>query len=148
MTERRPLVVALLSVLTLSLYGFYWLYVTTEELNEATDGRHSLSPILDVLLTVLTVGAWGVYAGYRNANIVAQELNARGIANTNQSNTVLLSGVATYFTGWAWVVGQALLQDELNRMARAHQLHAGVDAGPFRTRVSDPTPKGPMPFVY
>lgn len=116
MTKRNPLAVVALTFFTFTLYGYYWLYKTTDELKEET-GRDDLNPLLDVLLAVVSFGLWGVFAAVRNARIVHQEMLARGERHTDRALGVAAFAGLTMFTGWAWLVSMALLQEDLNRLA-------------------------------
>ncbi len=118
MTHRNPITVVLLSLVTFTLYAYYWLYVTTEELAKET-GRTDLSPAVDVILTVCTFGLWGMYATYRNARIVHEELEATGAGRDDKSLIVTAFNAATFFSGWAWLVSVAILQEELNALREA-----------------------------
>ncbi len=135
MTERNPVVVVLLSLLTFSLYGFYWLYATTKELAEET-GDPRLDPTVDLVLAVCTLGLWGLYAAWRNADIAHRTLVARGVPHQDRSGTIAAFGVATYFVGLAWLVSIALLQEDYNALARTSA-----------PRLSPPTGV-PMPVTY
>ncbi len=118
MTRRNPITVVVLSLVTFTLYAYYWLYVTTEELAKET-GRRDLSPAMDVILTVCTFGLWGMYATYRNATIVHEELEAAGAGRGDKSLIVAAFNVATFFSGWAWLVSVAVLTEEMNALASA-----------------------------
>lgn len=118
MTKRSPVAVAILAFVTFTLYGYYWLYKTTGELREET-GRGDLSPILDVLLTAVTFGLWGLYAAFRNARIVHEEMELRGVEHTDRSLPVALFGALSAVSGWAWLVSMALVQEDLNRLTEA-----------------------------
>lgn len=121
MTKRNPLIVVALSFLTLTVYAYWWLYRTTSELREET-GREDLSPVMDVLLTLVTLGFWGIWAGYRNAKIAHEELEVRGVRHTDRSLAVGIFAGLTIFSGWAWLVSLALLQDDFNRLAETDDL--------------------------
>jgi len=122
-TQRNPVVVVILSALTLSIYAFYWLFVTTEELKKST-GDERLDPMVDLLLSVVTFGLWGVYAAWRNAGIVHGELRERGVEHEDRSLLIAGFGAATYFVGFSWLVGMALLQEDFNALARTETASA------------------------
>ena len=126
MRERSSVLVAVLMLVTCGLYGFYWLYLTTDELQKAT-GRSELNPLVDLLLAVITFGLWGLYAEYRNARIVHEEMTKRSLAHTDQSNVILLFNVLTLVSGLTWLIGAVLTQEEYNRLAR--ELPAPVGEG-------------------
>lgn len=117
-TKRNPILVVALTFVTFTLYGYYWLYKTTDELKEET-GKDDLHPVLDVVLTALTLGLWGLWAAYRNARIAHELFEEVGEKHTDRSLGVALFGVASFFSGWAWLISMALLQDDLNRLADA-----------------------------
>src|SRR5687768_9821451 len=104
-------------LLTCGLYGFYWLYATTDELAKAT-ARSDLNPMVDLLLAIVTFGLWGLYAEYRNARIVHEEMARRSLTHSDQSNMILLFNVLTLATGLTWLIGVVLTQEEYNRLAR------------------------------
>lgn len=116
MTHRNPFVVLLLTVVTFTLYGYYWLYVTTDELRRET-GRE-LSPVLDVLLAVLTLGLWGLYVSWRNAGIVHEVLSARSVEHVDSSTAVMVFNLSTFVWGAGWLVSLLLLQLDYNRLSR------------------------------
>jgi hypothetical protein len=132
--ERNSVVVVLLMLLTCGLYGFYWLYATTDELQKAT-GRSDLNPMVDLLLAIVTFGLWGLYAQYRNARIVHEEMTQRALAHSDQSNMILLFNVLTLATGLTCLIGVVLTQEEYNRLARE------LPAAPLATT-------GPLPVTF
>jgi hypothetical protein len=112
-TKRSPGVVVMLTLLTFTLYAYYWLYATTEELRRES-GRRDLSGAADVLLTFATFGVWGIWAGFRNARLAHELHLERGLDHTDRS--LAIGGFAAFglFTGWAWLVAIVLLQEDLN----------------------------------
>jgi len=121
MRERSPVVVVVLSLVTFSIYAYFWLYSTTYELKEET-GREDLNPGLDLLLAIVTLGLWGLYASFRNAQIVHEELLSRGKTHEDSSVVVLLFNALTFVSGLAWLVSLAVLQDDYNRLVASHRL--------------------------
>ncbi|MBZ0121363.1 MAG: DUF4234 domain-containing protein, partial [Sandaracinaceae bacterium] len=115
MTKRSPAVVVLLTLLTFTLYAYYWVYATTDELRRES-GRE-LSPALDVLLTLVTLGFWGIWVAHRNGRLVHDLRVERGEAHDDRS--AMLAGIAclSFFTPAAWLIVMAMLQDELNQLA-------------------------------
>lgn len=118
MIKRNPVTVAVLTLLTFGVYAYYWLYRTTDELKEET-GRDDLNPLIDVLLAIVTVGFWGIYAGARNAKIAHEEMVARGHAHSDRSLAVAGVAALSLVSGWAWIVAMAMVQDDLNRLVEA-----------------------------
>jgi len=143
MTKRNPLMVVALTFFSFTLYAYWWLYATTDELREET-GRDDLHPLRDVILAALTFGLWGFWAAYRNARIVHEEMVERGAKHSDKSIGVAVFGVATIFTGWAWLVSLALLQEDFNRLAET-EFDYFAEAEPVRARVELPVEEAPMP---
>lgn len=136
MTKRNPVLVVALTLFTFTLYAYWWLYATTAELAEET-GRDDLHPLADVLLAALTFGLWGWWAAYRNARIVHEEMVERGAKHTDRSVAVAAFGALTLFTGWTWLVGMALLQEDMNRLAET-DFDYFAEAPPLRSPAAEP----------
>ncbi len=145
MTKRNPLLVVALTFVTLTLYAYYWLYRTTEELR-AESGRDELHPVVDVVLAALTFGIWGLWAGYRNARIVHELFEQDGVKHTDRSAPVAIFAALSMVSGWAWLMSMAILQEDLNRLAGhledldhapladAQKIRAAAGAGAGRRR--------------
>lgn len=156
MTKRHPVAVVALTLLTFTVYAYYWLYRTTDELRRATD-RDDLSPVVDVILTLVTFGLWGIWAGYRNAKIAHEELELRGEDHTDRSLAVGGFAALSLVSGWAWLVSIALLQEDFNRLAEPAdrflpaEPYEEATRAPSRVRVDldAPTPdaRAPRPTV-
>lgn len=148
MTKRSPVVVLALTLVTFGFYAYYWLYTTSDEVRRES-GKRDISPILDALLAFMTVGAWGVWAGYRNAKIAHELIDARGIAHTDHSLPVAIAGGASYFMGpWTWLVAMVLLQEDLNLLAEPYDYFASdraVNAPRARVDVEPAPVAEPVP---
>ncbi|HEY3450464.1 MAG TPA: DUF4234 domain-containing protein [Myxococcales bacterium] len=116
MTRRNPAIVLLLTLVTCTIYWFYWIYVTTDELKQTT-GKADLNPALDVVLSIVTCGIWGIYVEYRNAQLVHETLDARGVRHEDRSVVILILNLASFFVGVTGLIAIVLLQDELNKLA-------------------------------
>jgi len=141
MTKRNPLMVVALTFFSFTLYAYWWLYATTDELRDET-GRDDLQPLMDVILAALTFGLWGFWATYRNSRIVHEEMLARGEKHSDRSIGVAVFGAMTLLTGWAWLVSMALAQEDYNRLAET-EFDYFAEAEPVRARVElerDETP--------
>jgi hypothetical protein len=86
--SRSLLKVFLLLILTCGLYYFYWVYVTSSDINKMRGG--GFPPVLDLLLTLLTGGLWLYWWDWRVGQEVA-ELQARyGLPVQNNSALYLI----------------------------------------------------------
>jgi hypothetical protein len=111
-TERSPVTVTLLGLVTCGIYIIVWGYQTTEEIRLAT-GDESIKPGRDLLLSFVTCGVWLVFTHYRNAKKIHELGQQLGLKRNDQSTTaVLVDMFAMPFT-------PALLQAEYNEVAKA-----------------------------
>lgn len=77
---RDPGLVTVLCFFTLGVYQIYWNWVATRALRRIA-GRPDLLPGIDLVLSVLTLGVWGVYVHVRNAAIVDALLQPLRVSN-------------------------------------------------------------------
>ncbi|HHH27926.1 MAG TPA: DUF4234 domain-containing protein [Polyangiaceae bacterium] len=124
MTHREPWLPAVLTMVTCGVYYFYWQYVTTEELRDAT-GRDDINPLTDLLLTILCCGMWGIYVQYRNAQAVHGMFEARGAVHDDKSSFILILHALSLVNGMTGLFAMMMLQEEFNKAA---QLSAGQGA--------------------
>ena len=59
-TIRHPLMVYLLSMLTCGIYGIYWFFVFSADVNRGL-GENRFNPVLDFVLIWVTCGLWGLW---------------------------------------------------------------------------------------
>ncbi len=116
--ERSPITVILLGIVTCGIYSLYWIYKTEDELRTALQDD-SINPALDLLLVLVTFGFWSIYCYYRNAQKIYRALMARDPSRQDQSQTLLILNIATYFVGITHFVAVYIMQEELNALARA-----------------------------
>lgn len=159
-TKRNPLLVVALTFLSFTLYAYYWLFKTTDELKEES-GRDDLHPFLDVVLAALTFGLWGLWAGYRNAKITHELFDELGEEHTDRSVPVALFGAASIVSGWTWLISMFLLQDDYNRLAQvldddarraAQRARVELDSEDEAEELTEAEPgfqsKAPRPIVF
>lgn len=65
MKERSVVSVLLLTIFTCGIYGIYWTYVMTEDLNEREPEDPLMNYILSILLSIITCGIYGIYWLYK-----------------------------------------------------------------------------------
>lgn len=61
---RNPFLVYILTFVTCGIYGLYWVFTTSEELNAAL-GREEFNPGMEVGLGVITCGLWILWWDWR-----------------------------------------------------------------------------------
>lgn len=116
--ERNSAVVLLLALVTCGVYFFYWVYATSLELQQQT-GDTSINPGLDLLLSLVTCGMWGIYTQYRNTQKVHACVVAYNPHHKDQSQTVLILNIASFFVGFTSFIAMYVVQEELNLLARS-----------------------------
>ena len=119
---------ALLTVVTCGVYYFYWQWVTTEELKNAT-GREDLNPMTDLLLSALCCGFWSLWVQFRNAQVVHEAFQARGQRHDDKSVFILILYLLSPGNGLSGLFAIFMLQDEYNKLAEIGG-GGGVFGGP------------------
>lgn len=111
MIKRNQAFVVIMSILTCGIYTYYWIYVTTRDIEfciEKPDGSCN-SPGLAVLFSLLTCGIYQYYWWFKEGKRVAQIHNERGLPPSDNSIVYLL----LCFFGLS-IVSMVLLQTDMN----------------------------------
>lgn len=116
MTRRDSWVPPVLTLVTCGIYYFYWQFVTADELKRVT-GREDLNPVLDLIITLLCCGFWGIYVQYRNVQVVHQVFEARGQRHEDRAAFVLILHALAVLNGFTGLFAMMIVQDELNKLA-------------------------------
>ncbi len=77
-TVRHPILVYFLSMITCGLYGLYWFFVTSEDINRGL-GRKEMNPILDFILIWLTCGLWWFWWSWKASEAIVEVQEAWGV---------------------------------------------------------------------
>lgn len=72
---RNPIAQLLLTIVTCSLYGLYWLFLAVEEVNKGL-GEERFNFVKEVLLSIVTCGLWAFWFYWRFSEAVC-ELQAK-----------------------------------------------------------------------
>lgn len=107
---RSPAVVIILSLVTCGIYGFYWIYVMSREINNYL-GRNEDSPGLELLLCIITCGIYTIYWVYKYAMRASDAKVAAGLPPENNGIVCLILALFGLF-----IVDMALIQDTMNRV--------------------------------
>lgn len=102
----------LFSILTCGLYGLYWIYKITEELNFFSEDQ-SISPGLTILLSIITCGLFTIYWSYKMGKqiFIAQEK----LSIFPQSDDSVMYLVLSIFG--LTIISCAIMQSHINKMA-------------------------------
>jgi len=106
--KRNPIVVLLLTLITLGIYGIYWVVKTTVELREA-GGKSAPNPWLLLLMLVPLVNFFAMIYYYYKYSVATEEVSGGSL------NRWLM------FVLWIviGIVAMVLTQLELNKHANA-----------------------------
>ena len=115
MTRRDSWLPPVLTIVTCGVYYFYWQYVTTEELKNAT-GREDLNPVMDLLLTLLCCGFYSIFVQYRNAQVVHESFARAGQQHEDKSTFILIMHALSVLNGVTGMIAMMMLQDEYNKL--------------------------------
>lgn len=116
--ERQFVLVLVLLIVTCGIYRLFWIYNTSSEL-KATTNDPQINPGVDVLLTLVTCGIWGIYVEYRNYQKANAALRWREPYREDKSQTILILVVLALVVGVTGIVALYLVQEELNALTRA-----------------------------
>ncbi len=108
---RNPLMIILLSIVTCGIYGIYWLFVVSDEINQAS-GDKIIDPIIFFLVGLLLFPLFLI--GIYKIDEALFELNTRrGLAaNRNFLLWILLS----FFFGIGNLFMMYQVQEQLNKL--------------------------------
>ena len=123
MTNRGLIKYILFTVLTLGIYGYYFVYKMAQDMNTmcADDDQKTGGLIAFILLNIVTLGIYGIYWWYRIANRVYLNAPRYGIAVAEKGSSFLLwylLGVLTF--GIAALVGFHTVIRNVNSLAAAY----------------------------
>lgn len=115
-TNRSPVTVILLSLVTCGIYGLWWMYTIGNEINTAL-GKDAVNPIFGVLAIIPCVGTIIMLYYIYTVDQALQELcPSRGVPYS--SNAVLWIIVSIFIS---YFVFEAMAQSTLNQVWDASQ---------------------------
>ena len=102
-TIRNPIQVVLLSIVTCGIYYYYWLYLTTKEINAAVNNQ-ILDPMKVILFSIVTCGIYTIYWYYKMSPVVFKEMAEKSGAAVEEDKinlvfilSIFLQIVSCYF---------------------------------------------------
>ena len=113
MVEERsiPLYIVL-TIITCGIFGFVWLAMLTNDLNQITGEQMPTSGGLTVLLVIITCGIYGLYWAYKCGEKIDRYKQSIGVPSSNSGILYLI----LYFL--FQIITYALIQDEINKIVR------------------------------
>ena len=113
-TERNPITVILLSIVTCGIYAFYWFYLVTKEINDAL-GEQRISFALYFLLGILCFPL--IFVGMYKIDEALMELQTR-VGLPAKSNFILW--IILSFFGVGSFIMEYQVQEALNQLWAAN----------------------------
>lgn len=113
MKERNIATCIILSIVTLGIYGIYWMVVLNDETKAAAKDDQFVTGGVAFLLTLVTCGIYGIYWCYKMAELSAKAQENAGV--TVKDNKIIYLLLALFGLS---IVVYALMQNDLNEIAR------------------------------
>lgn len=119
--ERNIAACVIFSIITCGIYGLYWIYKMTEEVNYITGHTEDTSPGLVIVLGIITCGIYYIYWAYK----IGEKLKGYyGEKSSPQGEDLpilyLILMIANYIAcGICAIVCYCLIQDNINKIVRS-----------------------------
>ena len=110
--QRNIALCIILSIVTCGIYGLYWIYKLTEDVNKLTGDPNATSGGMVILLSIITCNIYMWYWLYKQGDAIDQVKASRGLSSGNSGILYLI--LAIFGLG---IVSYALMQNELNQLA-------------------------------
>lgn len=115
MIQKRSIATCIiLSIVTLGIYGLYWVAKITDESKALAKDENSLpTGGMVVLLTIVTCGIYSFYWAYKIGQIQYKAEKDRNLEDAKDNSAIyLILEILLSIVGWA------LMQNEINKMAK------------------------------
>lgn len=112
MIQRKEVALCIiLTIVTCGLYGIYWMYTLTEDLNAIVPEQTATPGANVILFTILTCGIYGVYWLYVQGEKIDYVKRQRGLSSSYTG----LVYIVFAFLG-VGIISHALMQNEINNL--------------------------------
>lgn len=128
MTNRGLLKYILFTVLTLGIYGYYFVYKMAQDMNTMCedDDQKTGGLIAFILLSIVTLGIYGIYWWYKIANRVYLNAPRYSIAVAEKGSSFLLWYLLGFLSfGIFSLVGYHIVIRNVNSLAAAYNRSHG-----------------------
>ncbi|OEJ15170.1 hypothetical protein BFL38_12730 [Brachyspira hampsonii] len=105
------LTVAILSIITCGIYFIYWIYVTTNDVNNYMEQEY-INPTLSLVLSIITCGLFSIYWFYKYGTIVFNDMSKKAELDSYGENAVVLA--ILLFIPFGYIYSIIALQSKLN----------------------------------
>ena len=89
MTKRSIATVIILTIVTCGIYGWWWVYTTSQELHQAS-GISKFDPVLLLLLTIFVAPVGYIMFAYDAATCIDKVNADRGVSSDSMVGYILL----------------------------------------------------------
>lgn len=110
--QRNIALCIILSIITCGIYGLYWIYKLTEDVNTLKGDPNATSGGVVILLGIITCGIYMWYWLYKQGDNLDQIKASRGLPAGNSGILYLILAIVGLS-----IVSYALMQNELNQLA-------------------------------
>lgn len=117
--QRNFWMVLLLSVITCGIYGFYYIYTMTRDLNQII-GEQKFDPALAVLLSIVTCGIFTYIWYYQYGNNIQEVAQANQIKVYENGTSYLLWMILGSFIIVGPLIAEYLFICNFNKVAEAY----------------------------
>ena len=105
------LTVAILSIVTCGIYFIYWIYVTTNDVNNYMEQEY-INPTLAVVLSIITCGLFTIYWFYKYGTIVFNDMSKKAELDSYGESAAVLA--ILLFIPFGYIYSIIALQSKLN----------------------------------
>lgn len=116
--KRRSIAGCILAtIFTCGIYGLFWIYDLTNDINFVSKEDDGTSGGMVVLLSIVTCGVYTVYWAYKmGGKIDTIKSGPDGQQKKDSSILYLILALCNYFTGISFLILLAIMQDDLNKI--------------------------------
>ena len=108
---KSPALVLVLSLITCGIYGVYWIYKTSDEVQKFLGLYDSLTPAVETILCIFTCGIYAIYWSYKYGKLISD--CQRKVDLPVEENAVLYLVLAIFGLS---LVNYIIMQNSLNKV--------------------------------
>ena len=109
--SKSLLIVAILSFVTCGIYLIYWVYITTNDINNYMQQEY-MSPSLATILSIVTCGLFLIYWFYKYGTIVFNDMSKKANLDSYGESAAVLA--ILFLVPFGYVYSVIALQNKLN----------------------------------
>ena len=118
--ERSIVLYVLLTVITLGIFGIYWIYAMGKDIKTLNANSEPRNPGLFALLTVITCGIFLIYVCDRYPKCIVEVQEQRQmVVNDISTMTLVLAICGVFVSGILHLVNFGLIQNQVNLLAES-----------------------------